>query len=173
MPLHISPTLLLYAQHMAPYAALSALVLALLALLFLIMLSRRIERLSAGSTGSLEVTLTRLTREVKELQQFRSELELYLKTAEARLHSSLRGVGVVRFNAFTGTGAGGNQSFAIAFLDEAHSGVVFSGLYTRSHVGVYAKPLEAGKSPFTLSDEEQEAVEKAQAHLAQKRIREK
>ena len=171
--MHISPNLLVYAQQMAPYAAFCALVLSLAAILFLLLLSRRIEQLSSGSTGSLEATLTKLTREVKELQQSRRELELYLKAAEVRMHSSLRGVGVVRFNAFTGNGAGGNQSFAIALLDERQSGVVFSALYTRDHVGVYAKPIESGKSAFTLSDEEQEAVQIAQAQLAQKRVREK
>ena len=148
----ISPTLMDYLQHMAPYAAFAALALALLAVFFIILLSRRLERLSAGKNGSLEETLNRLMRDTKELQTFRSELEIYLKTAEERLHSSLRGTGVVRFNAFSGTGAGGNQSFAIALLDEKHSGVVFSALYTRDHVGVYAKPLQDGMSAFTLSD---------------------
>ena len=125
---------------------------------------RRIKKISVGAHGSLEESLTRLTREVRELQTFRTELQQYLKHAEARLHSSLRGVGVVRFNAFQ-NGAGGNQSFAIALLDEKRSGVVFSALYSRDRVGVYAKPLEKGVSPFTLSAEEEEAVAKAQAHL--------
>jgi hypothetical protein len=79
----------------------------------------------------------------------------------------------VRFNAFSQNAAGGNQSFAIALLDEKLSGVVFSTLYARDRVGVYAKPIENGTSTFTLTEEEEEAVEKARAHLSQKRPSEK
>ena len=149
---------------MAPFFAAAGVALALVALALILVLSRRMEKISVGAHGSLEDTLARLAHDLKELQEFRSELEVYLKTAEARLHSSVRGVGVVRFNAFQ-NGAGGNQSFAIALLDERLCGVVFSTLYSRDRVGVYAKPIEHGKAKFTLSAEEEEAVEKARAQL--------
>ena len=169
--LHVPPAVGAYLVVMAPFFAATAVVLVLLALAFLLILSRRLEKMSGGTHGSLEDILTRLSRDVGELQQFRGELEQYLKTAEARLHTSLRGVGVVRFNAFQ-NGAGGNQSFAIALLDEKLSGVVFSTLYSRDRVGVYAKPIENGSSKFTLSAEEQEAVDKARATLGIKTKRE-
>lgn len=165
--LHIAPTVVSYLTSMAPFFALAALVLVLVALLFLILLGRRIERISLGSHGSLETTLTTLLSDVKELQTFRDELEKYLEHAEARLRTSVRGVGVVRFNAFA-NGAGGNQSFSIALLDEKHSGVVFSALYSRDRVGVYAKPIENGISKFTLTSEEQEALDKAQANAGKR-----
>lgn len=175
----MSPTLELplgsvaYLTATAPYLALAAAVLSVLAIILILFLSIRVHRISIGKHGSLEDTLSRLARDVHELQGFRGELELYLKHAETRLRSTLRGVGVVRFNAFSQNAAGGNQSFAIALLDEKLSGVVFSTLYARDRVGVYAKPIENGTSTFTLTEEEEEAVEKARAHLSQKRPSEK
>jgi hypothetical protein len=152
------------------YLAFAACMLLLVFIFFIIMLSRRLDRLSLGTSGSLEETVGTLTTHMQEMQKFRIELEQYLKHAESRLRSSVRGVGIVRFNPFSNDGSsGGNQSFAIALLDERHSGVVLSALYSRDRVGVYAKPVDAGKSSFTLSSEESEALEKAVTSLGKPR----
>ena len=148
----------------APYFAAAALLLSLAALSLLWSLRRRLKRLALGKNGSLEESIAVLTREGKEMKEFRAELEKYLKLAESRLRTSVRGVGVVRFNPFA-SGQGGNQSFAAAFLDESGSGVVFSTLYARDRVGVYAKPVENGASSFELSEEEKEAIGKAKASI--------
>ncbi len=128
-------------------------------------------RLSLGRNGSIEETIAILSRDTKELQVFRSELEKYLKLAELRLRGSLQGIGVVRFNPFSGDGSGGNQSFCVALLDERYSGVVLSTLYARDRVGVYAKPVEQGVSTFELTAEEQEAIEKAKKSIAENKKR--
>lgn len=74
---------------------------------------------------------------------------------------SLQHVGVVRFNAYHDTG--GEYSFAVALLDAAGSGVVLSGLYHREQCRVYAKPVAAGDSSYTLTDEEREAIARARS----------
>ena len=154
----------------APWLAAGACVLVVIVLMLLLSLRRRFIRLALGRTGSIEESMSILLRDTKELQNFRIELEKYLKAAESRLRGSVQGVGVVRFNAFAGSavggGAGGNQSFSVALIDEHHSGVVLSTLYSRNHVGVYAKPLEKGASTFELTAEEQGAIEKAKQSLA-------
>jgi len=155
-----------YLQIAAPYIALGALLISLIAVGYAIALKIRLRRLALGRNGSFEESLQILTRENKELKEFRRELEKYLKLAEGRLRGSVQGIGVVRFNPFV-SGQGGNQSFAAAFLDERGCGVVFSTLYSRDRVGVYAKPIENGTSTFELSDEEKEAIAKAHAHIAQ------
>ena len=157
-----------YLEAAAPYLAAGAFLLGLIALGMEWRLRRRLSRLALGSSGSLEETIGILSAEAKEMRAFRSELEKYLKHAEARLRTSVRGVGVVRFNPFT-QGQGGNQSFASAFLDERGNGVVFSTLYARDRVGVYAKPVENGASTFELTDEEKEAIARAQESIAQTR----
>jgi len=126
-----------------------------------------------GKNGSLEETLAILSRNTKELEKFRSEMEVYLKHVEGRLRHATQGVGFVRFNPFpTGGGGGGNQSFAVAFIDENLSGVVLSTLYARDRVGVYGKPIEKGVSLFELTTEEKDAIEKAKQSLISRGKRE-
>ena len=151
---------------LAPYLAVTAFLLALVALVAFTLLERRLVRLTRGKGGSLEEALEALSQDVKELTLFRKEIEKYLKVAEMRLRGSVQGVGIVRFNPFHGEGQGGNQSFAAAFLDEYGSGVVFSTLYARDRVGVYAKPLEESASPYELTTEEREAIERAKESIA-------
>ena len=155
-----------YLQIATPYIALGALALSLIAIGYAIALKIRFKRLMLGRSGSLEESIAVLARDSKEIKVFRSELERYLKLAEARLRGSVQGIGVVRFNPFT-SGQGGNQSFAAAFLDERGNGVVFSTLYSRDRVGVYAKPVESGASSFELTVEEKEALNKAKESVAQ------
>lgn len=153
----------------APYLALVALVLAIVLLFVHLSLRRRLARLALGRNGSIEETISILMRDMKEFKEFRSELQMYLKLAESRLRGSVSGLGVVRFNPFSGEGQGGNQSFALAVLDELGEGVVLSTLYSRDRVGVYAKPLSAFASTYELSDEEKQAIERAREQIAKHR----
>ena len=67
---------------------------------------------------------------------------------------------LVRFNPFGDTG--GDQSFAIALLDEKNNGVVISSLHGRSGTRIYGKPVKDGKEAgYQFSDEEKEAVKLA------------
>lgn len=150
----------------APYLAAGAFVLAVVALFLMMSLRRRFVRLALGRGGSIEESISILLRDTRELQQFRVELEKYLKISESRLRGAVQGTGLVKYNAFASNGAGGNQSFSLALIDEHLSGVVFSTLYSRNHVGVYAKPLDKGTSPLELTAEEREAIEKAKQSLA-------
>lgn len=153
-----------YLQLSAPYIALGALVISLIAVGYAIALKIRFRRLALGKNGSIDESIAELARDSKEIKAFRAELERYLKLAEGRLRGSVQGIGVVRFNPFTSQG--GNQSFAAAFLDERGNGVVFSTLYSRDRVGVYAKPVENGASSFELTGEEKEAIAKAKESVA-------
>lgn len=150
----------------APFIAVASALLAILSLIYATLLERRLSRLTLGRSGSLEETITVLSREMREMQEFKSEVERYLKLVEQRLRGSVSGVGLVRFNPFTAGGQGGNQSYAAAFIDEEGSGVVFSTLYARNHVGVYAKPLQRGVSTYELSDEEKQAIVEARTTIA-------
>jgi len=153
----------------APYLALAAVVLLIVLFFMHLSLRRRLARLALGRNGSIEETISILMRDMKEFKEFRAELEKYLKLAESRLRGSVQGVGVVRFNPFSGEGQGGNQSFALCMLDEHGVGVVLSTLYSRDRVGVYAKPLAAFASTYELSDEEKQALERAREQIAKHR----
>lgn len=78
--------------------------------------------------------------------------------AEGRLH--IQKIGLVRFNPFKETG--GDQSFILALLDKQDSGIVLSGLYSRSGMRWYAKQIEKGKTTeHELSAEEKQAIQQA------------
>ena len=68
-------------------------------------------------------------------------------------------VGIVRYNAFKDTGS--DLSFALALLDENNDGVVLNGIYSREMSNIYAKPVKNGKSSYTISEEEQQAINDA------------
>ena len=114
---------------------------------------------------NVDDSLRFVSSSLKDLQEFRAELEKYLSEVEKRLRKSVQSVHTVRFNPFKGTGAGGNQSFATAFLSEEGDGVVISSLYSRDHVSVFSKPVKKHSSEFELSNEELEAVERAKGNL--------
>ncbi|HET7686377.1 MAG TPA: DUF4446 family protein [Candidatus Limnocylindria bacterium] len=81
------------------------------------------------------------------------ELQRYL---EQRTRGALQHIGLVRFNPFEDTG--GDQSFAIAVLDDRRDGIVLSSLHGRAYTRVFAKPVENGASRHNLSDEESQAI---------------
>ena len=116
---------------------------------------------------NIKDSLTFVGSGLKELESFRTEMETYLTTVESRLKKSVQSVHTVRFNPFQGQGAGGNQSFATAFLNEHGDGVIVSSLYGRDHVSVFAKPVKNHASEHELSDEEKEALESAKMKLTE------
>lgn len=79
-------------------------------------------------------------------------------------HSSGSRIGLVRYDAFGE--AAGRLSFSVAVVDERGSGVVITGLNTRSESRCYAKELQAGDGDVVLSPEEQRAIEAALAPAA-------
>lgn len=77
---------------------------------------------------------------------------------EGRVH--IQKIGLLRFNPFKDTG--GDQSFIIAFLNGENTGVVISGLYSRSGTRWYAKKIHAGVGvEHELSEEEKKAIKEA------------
>lgn len=73
--------------------------------------------------------------------------------------STVRHVGLIRFSPFHDTG--GDQSFTLAILDGRRNGVVVTGLHSRTDSRLYAKPVFAGDSEYTLIPEEREAIAQA------------
>ena len=92
----------------------------------------------------------------KDLERISQELEDLKKK-----HSfSVQKIGIVRYNPFSQVG--GDQSFSLAFLDEDNDGVVITSYYTREGNRVYGKSIKGGKSEYSLSEEEKQAIIKAQ-----------
>ena len=56
---------------------------------------------------------------------------------------------------------GSDLSYAVALLDAENNGVILSSIFGREDSRSYVKPIEGGKSTYTLTDEEQQALQKA------------
>lgn len=123
-------------------------------------IDKRIKNILGGkSKEDLAQAMSSVLREVKEIRDLENEIKTHLVSVEKRLRRSIQHVRTVRFNPFAGQG--GNQSFAVALLNEEKDGVVISSLYTREKSAVYAKPILNNNSEFELTKEEKEAVGKS------------
>lgn len=128
-------------------------------LILVIILHLKLRKFLIGSNAkNLDDSLSSISNDLEDLRAFRKELEGYLTSVENRLKKSVQSVHTVRFNPFKGTGGGGNQSFATAFLNEHGDGVVISSLYSRDHVSIFSKPISKHGSEYELSEEEKNAV---------------
>ena len=87
------------------------------------------------------------------------EIRNLVDSIDKNLESCIQKIGIVRYNAFKDTGS--DLSFALAMLDENNNGVVLNGIYSREMSNIYAKPVQNGKSNYTISEEEKEAIQKA------------
>lgn len=128
------------------------------------LLSRRLNRLTRGGDGkTLEGTIKKLHERTLVLEAHAKKTELGLENLDERLQTSLRGVAVLRFDPFQN--AGGQQSFSTALLNERGDGVVLSGIHSRDGVRVYAKEVKEFKSDHELSEEETQALKKAEEKI--------
>ncbi len=145
------------------------LVLGMLALAFVLIvvlfwkvssLSRRYREFMRGSGGvSLETMLSDILKEQRRIEGLAADNQASLRAIAGTLDTAIRGVGIVRFNAFQNTGS--DLSFAVALLDARRNGVVLSSIYGREESRTYAKPVSGGQSSYQLSTEEQEAIRRA------------
>jgi hypothetical protein len=123
---------------------------------------RHYRQLSAGIEGQpLDALLQRIVDREEVASRDMAALETRVQSVAEEVQGHLQSVGIVRYNAFADTG--GDQSFALAILDGHGNGALFNGLFHRAECRVYAKPVRAWKSTYSLSDEEEEAIRKAKA----------
>lgn len=129
-------------------------------IIILLKLNSRINKLLEGKDAkSLEDTLIHIIDEIKRMNAVQEGTDKIIKDLNKRLKTSVTGVGVVRFNPFTNSG--GNQSFAVALLNEHGNGVIISTLYGRERTSIFAKPVVKFKSEYELTKEEADALEEA------------
>lgn len=118
-------------------------------------------RLAKGvSQKSLKTVLEDL---IKDVDLTKKDIE-YLKDYSDKIQKDgllhIQKVGLVRFNPFKDTG--GDQSFILSLIDGNDTGVIISGLYSRSGTRWYAKKVVEGKGlEHELSEEEKKALKEA------------
>jgi hypothetical protein len=135
-------------------------VILLLNFVWIFATEKRLKKFFLGKKArDLEETISILEESIDLLKKSKENTEKELIVINKKLKKSIRGLETIRFNPFPDQGS--NQSFAIGILNEENDGVVLSSLYSRERMSIFAKPIKNGKSEYELSDEEKEAIDKA------------
>ncbi|MBU2632421.1 DUF4446 family protein [Patescibacteria group bacterium] len=109
---------------------------------------------------NLKFIMENIVKEMTITKKDISGLKNYCQRIENDGKFHIQKVGLVRYNPFKDTG--GDQSFILSLVDGNNTGVVISGLYSRSGTRWYAKKVVDGKgADYDLSDEEKRALKDA------------
>ena len=128
---------------------------------WMVMTEKRLKRFFLGKKAKdLEDTIEILEKNINDLKDAKIKIEKEITEINKKLRKSVRGLETIRFNPFPDQGS--NQSFAMGILNEDKDGVVISSLYSRERMSIFAKPIKNGKSEYELTDEEKEALKKAE-----------
>jgi hypothetical protein len=115
--------------------------------------------MTGRSGADLEATLLDFVSRMDRVEQVTQSMDHRVGSVQAKLPYLIQHIGVVRFNPFADKG--GDQSFALAILDDHADGAVISSLHSRVDVRIYAKPIVGGQSTYSLSADEKEAIARA------------
>lgn len=112
-----------------------------------------------GNGKNIQESLEEYMNKVENVKEENIKLRNYCKQLNETISGCIQKVGLVRYSAFKDTGS--DLSFTLALLNEENTGVVLNGIYSREMSNIYSKPIEKGTSTYTLSEEEQQAINKA------------
>ena len=129
-------------------------IVAIWIIIYFIKLSKGVDK------GNLIKILENLITKVGENERSIKEIEKVIKEIKEDEVYHLQKVAIVRFNPFKELG--GDHSFSLALLNANYSGFVITGLHTRERTRVYVKKIDRGKSTTELSEEEKEAIKRAE-----------
>ncbi len=159
--------MLQWLDQVAPLLAIVALAVAIAATAMAVAQRRQLavlrghyDRLTAGvDGGSLDAVLHQHMDNVREALGRAGEASASAARMEEQSFSHVQHVTVLRYNPFSHTG--GDQSFVLALADHNGDGALINSLHARDGTRVYAKPLSGWGSSYTLTEEEQEAIDRA------------
>ena len=113
-----------------------------------------------GNGVNLETMLREYIEGVENVQKEEEKIKQRCTEIEKNMEKCIQKVGIIRYNAFNNTGS--DLCFALALLDFEDNGVIINGIYSRDNTTTtYAKPIDHGISKYTLTKEEQEALDVA------------
>lgn len=147
--------------------AILASLIAIAALVQVWRLSVRLRLVLGDSNGDrLEKQLREYHAKNKEIQVDFNDIAAEHKKLSQVAALSLQKISMVRFNPFGDVG--GDQSFSLAMLDGHDSGLLLTSIHGRGGTRVYAKPIDLGKSKYSLSTEEKKALLQATKRIPQR-----
>ena len=116
-------------------------------------LSKRYNNIMGGSTSlSIEETILENVGRAEAAGEKVKLMEQKLEDLYVQIEGCIQRVDIIRYNAFSDTGS--DLSYSLALLNNKNNGLLLTGIYGRNEAYTYAKPIIAGKSNYSLSEEE-------------------
>ena len=113
-----------------------------------------------GKNGKdLEETLIKRLNEVDSLIESNDENMKNIETLFKNMKFTYQKMGLIKYDAFHEMG--GKLSFSLAMLDVRDNGFIINAMHTREGCYTYIKEIVDGNSIIVLSEEEQEALNRA------------
>ncbi|MCW5935441.1 MAG: DUF4446 family protein [Fimbriimonadia bacterium] len=116
--------------------------------------------MQGAESHTLETMLYENLRRLSQLEEIIKRQGSHLEQLQTQADGCLQKFGALRFDAFEDVG--GQQSFAVALLNQHSDGLVLSGIHSRQEMRVYAKSLNQAQAEVGLSEEEKTAIQRAQ-----------
>lgn len=156
-------------QNTSAFIVASVLLNLLLIILFIVYssitasLKDKYKKLVKGTSGkNIEGILEEYLEKVQAIHDDISQQHRKLEIMENRISFCIQKVGIIRYNAFQDTGS--DLSYSIAMLNSNNDGIIITGIHGRTETISYAKPIKDGKSTYSLSVEELQALDRAKAN---------
>lgn len=108
---------------------------------------------------SLEETIINRFRQVDDLKVNQDLQNKDIQVLKANILKTYQKFGLVKYDAFNEMG--GQLSFSLAMLDKKNNGFLLNTVHNREGSYTYVKEIFDGKSEINLSEEEEEALNKA------------
>ena len=137
-------------------------VISIISLINVILLKKKYKILSnlLGNGQDFNSILAGYVEKVENVSRETLDMNSKINDIRKNMEKCVQKVGIVRYKAYLDSGS--DLCFAVALLDFEDNGVVINGIYSRDNTTTtYAKPIEHGKSKYTLVDEEIQAIELA------------
>lgn len=107
----------------------------------------------------LRAILESLLQNQTAVEKHLKDLHVQIRDFEKKSQEFIQRIGLIKFNPYNETG--GDQSFALALLDEKDTGIVILSLHGREGTRIYIKSVNQGKATLELSKEEKQAIDRA------------
>jgi len=114
------------------------------------------------NNDNMEVLLKKYIEKAKEIEVINTYLEKEITSIKTKMLDNIQKIGIVKYDAFSDMSS--NLSFSVALLDGNDNGIILTELYSRNTSTVYIRKIEKGLCDIELSNEEKEAIEKAQKY---------
>ena len=115
--------------------------------------------MSGNSAKNLEDTLIKRLDQIDSLIEANEENEQHIQLLFGKMRRTYQKMGLIKYDAFNEMG--GKLSFSLAMLDEKDNGFIINAMHTREGCYTYIKEIVDGNSIIVLSEEEQEALNRA------------